>query len=348
MGKNRIQWKNIYYMLTYAIDELAYMKPDDSDIEKYKSLDDLLASLMCRSAELLYENNFLNDYNKIGRATDRPRGNILMQETYDTGAYAIGKIYCENFELNINSLANKVIKSAARCLMRQGKDLSIGSILGLRRLVDELNYVNSIEGTNLNIEDLEYVDLPDWYKPAVVVSKLILDELLGKDEDGISRLFRLNDNQRLKYIFEKFVRNFYRIEYRYKAKTTKPVYTLEGGRQHRLDILLESENKAVIIDTKWYEGIAGSNRSGNISQVYDYIGSYKENESLRGMGKKRRTTGIVLYAMTEDNKSKLNRIERRTMGKDLGSFHIYEKTINLNQEFDGIKKDLIKLVDKHI
>ena len=53
MRHKRINWRNIYYMLTYTIDELEFMKLGDIETEDCGSLDNLLASIMCRAMELL-------------------------------------------------------------------------------------------------------------------------------------------------------------------------------------------------------------------------------------------------------------------------------------------------------
>ena len=341
--KIKIKWANIYHMLIYAIDELEHMKIGRVDTEKCKSLDDLFASLMCKSIELLYENNYLSEYNKVKRNTDKPHGNILIQESYSSGSLASGKMSCEYFELNINSVCNIAIKSAINCLLIHGKNISKHRIGYLTTVIDDLHIVKDIEASDIDYDDIDYKDLPEWYKPAILVSKLIVNQLLSRDKNGASKLFRLEDTDRLKYIFEKFVRNFYRLEYT-KGKTSHPVYKL-SARQNRLDMLIENTSNALIIDTKWYESANyRSNRTNNEREVTDYIISYKEHESSTGLTRKE-TFGVVLYARTDENEKVLIKEEVRSLGRDYGYCTICENTLNMDQDFNSIKNDLIDLAN---
>lgn len=342
--KSKIKWNNIYYMLTYAIDELSKMEVGNTSLEECKSLDDLLSALMCKAMELLDMNNYLSEYNKAKEITDRPHGNILMRESYSSGAYPKGKLYCEYFELSINSTANKIIKVAVSSLLRYGKGIKKERRAVLNNVIDDLSDVEDISITEADFDELDYEYLPEWYKPAIIVSKLIVKELLGNDRYGESRLFTLDDKDRLKYIFEKFVRNFYKQEY-VRGITTEPKYKLHGGRRHILDMLIEGRTKVLVIDTKWYQGRLGDNRSRNMSQVYDYIGSYKENEGLTEEKTKKVPYGVVLYAMNDINEYKLNRNEQRELLGNHGKCLICERTIDLSKEFDEIKWDLIRLAD---
>jgi 5-methylcytosine-specific restriction enzyme subunit McrC len=343
MQDNKIIWRNIYYMLTYAIDELAYMKIGDAEIDDCKTLDELLAALMIKAIELLYKNNYLNDYNRITGITDKVKGTILIDKTYNSGVIALGKVYCKYFVLNINSKPNIIIKSAITCLLRHG-EISRERRFILNNIVEDLNNVADIDAMELDFEDLEYYLLPDWYKPAIVVSKLIVKNLLGMDKFGKVRLFVLDDEERLKYIFEEFVRNFYMQEYK-DGKTTQPVYKVSETSKNKLDMLIENDKRALIIDTKWYQSKnIYNNRRANIREIIDYIISYKENE----VDTRKETFGVVLYARTNANANVLNEEELRSLGKDYGECLICERTLDLNQEFEDIKNDLKDLADEFL
>lgn len=343
---NKIKWKNIYYMLTYAIDELSNMGIGDVEIEKCNSLDDLFATLMKKSIDLLYDNRYLNEYNKSIEITAKPHGKILINKSYNYGCYAKGKLCCEYSKLDMNNICNQIIKSAINILNTYGDNISKENIYYLNNVLDDLQIVDNIDIYDIDFSDIEYTELPDWYKPAIVTSRLIIEEMLCIDEDGDNRLFRLNSDKRLNRIFEKFVLNFYKLEYT-NAKTDNPYYEIKGHGYNKLDILVEKSEKALIMDTKWYDSnISYSSRKANIREVLDYIVSYKENESSKHHDKRKETFGMLLYARTDENDELLNTMVVRSLGTDYGECLICEKTIDLNQDFDTIKSDLINLADE--
>lgn len=348
VDSNKIKWKNIYYMLTYAVDEIPHMKIGDVDMEKCKSLDDLFAALLCKALDFLKSNKYISSYNKVRKSTDKPHGNILIQQSYNSGDIAYGKLCCEYFELNINSRYNIILKSTIECLIEYGKGISNKHLISLNQTLEELNTVKSVELMDIDFDSIDYKDITEWYKPAILVSKLIAKELLSKDKEGKSKLFRLDENDRLRYIFEKFVRNFYNIEYK-NGITSHPVYEVADSRKNNLDMLVECDSSAIIIDTKWYESKNyKNNRVNNIREVLDYAISYKEHETELGCTNRRLVYCILLYAKTGENSNILTRREVRSFGNDYGECEISEKTIDLNQEFTQIKTDLIRLIDNTI
>ena len=110
MKNNKIVWRNIYYMLVYAIEEIAYMNPDNIEVESLESIDDLLAAMMSKSIELLNKNNFLNDYTPTIETSNRLRENINT-EVVSNGSIAIDKIAYKYYKFNIDSYYNRIIKS---------------------------------------------------------------------------------------------------------------------------------------------------------------------------------------------------------------------------------------------
>lgn len=342
MTRQYINWRTVYRMLAYAVEELARAKIGNIDFESCKSLDDLLAALMCNAIQLLNSNNYLSEYNNVRDITDKPQGNILINESYDTGEYAHGRLVCEYFKLNINSIQNRVIKSAIQYLAIYGKGISKVRKAKLLQAIEDLHDVDVIDREDIDLSEVSYEDLPDWYRPAIVVSRMIIEEMISTNRDGNGRAIKLDDVTRLKYIFEKFVRNFYIKEYN-KARTTRPVYKVSGSGPNKLDMLLENDSTALIIDTKWYERESYS-RKANERQALDYAISYREHERN---GVRRRVEYIVLYATSiADYNETHGRSVKRDIGNDYGVLNIYEMGLNINQDFEQIKSDLISMADK--
>lgn len=333
-----IKWRNIYYMLTYAIDELGFMQLGDIETEDCGSLDNLLASIMCRAMELLERNDYLREYIKKQDIIDKYRGTLDIQKTFGTNAHMESKLCCNYFELNNDNIYNQIIKKALSILNTRGSKISLDRHIIIKRHLEELSEISEVEIDNVNLGELEYSDLQPWYRTAISASKLVIEQLLGMDKEGNYLLLELSDDERLNYIFEKFVREFLQLEYD-KAETTDPVYNTESGRK-MLDILMECRTKALIIDTKWYSKTSHNKQSNN-RELLDYGETYSSLE--RG---NRTLNCLILYAKTEE-KIRLARPNTRFAGEEK-EFTIYECIIDLNQEFDKIKKDLIEIVEKYL
>lgn len=342
LNKERIVWKNLYYMLAYSIEELAYLDINKIKLERLDSIDDLLVELMNKSIELLKENNFLNDYTRHTASSTQPRGRLMVADSHKSGDIQMGKIIHQYSRFTIDSYFNQIIKCAARELYAKGDIQSRGKAT-LANILDDLVEVTDIEVNEINMVDLDYNDSPVWYKPAIVTSKLIIDNLTGKDKAGEVYLYDLPDEERLHRIFEKFVRNFLKKEYK-RAHTTSPIYELKDGVREELDILLEDGETAVIIDCKWYN--TTMNRKANRAQVQAYGDTYIEYHTIKASRTKgeMETDGklycTVLYAETADNKKIYK------SGQLVNEKYILERTINLNQDFQDIKDGIVNIVDK--
>lgn len=340
---NKVVCRNIYYMLTYAIDELDKLDIEDINTENRETLDDLLSEIMIQSVKLLREKDYLSEYNKVIKTGDKPKGNILIKKSYQTGDYGKGKIVYSYNELNMNSKENKLIKSSIKLLLRFGRGISKERKFGLSLILDEMHQVDEVEDIEELLKDIDYINLPYCYRPSITASRLIIENLLGWDRHGSQRLLNTDDRHRLAIIFEKFIRNFLKIEYT-NGVTTRPTYRLTGSnRINELDILVENKSIAVVIDTKWYQSKnITNNMNANIRQVTDYMLSYKENEKT---GQDKDVYGLVLYAMTDANKELMRNPEPRNL-PGYGVFMALEKATNLDQDFEVIKEDIVKILDE--
>ena len=338
MRHKRINWRNIYYMLTYAVDGVAKMELGDVVIEKCNTLDDLFAGIMCRAMEVLEANNYLREYTEKRESIDRLKGRLDIKQTFGTSTYAEGKLHCKFFELNNDSIYNQIIKRALTSLITYGKGINEDRYAKLLRYIEDLSDVRDSEIDEVDLIEIDYESIPIWYKAAILASKLVIENLLARDEDGNYLLLELNDEERLNHIFEAFVRTFLQLEYK-KARVESPYYLTDSGKK-KLDILVEKMDEALIIDTKWYSDITNNKQSNN-REMLDYGETY--TSIARGH---RKLNCLIIYAKTID-KVKLAKPDVRFAG-EAKEFTIYEDVLDLDQEFDKIKRDIIAKVEKFI
>lgn len=105
------------------------------------------------------------------------------------------------------------------------------------------------------------------------------------------------------------------------------------------DVTLQNENKILIIDAKFYKYNTSDNdthHSHNLYQIFTYVKNKQDQVKENSI----KVSGILLYAKTT-----------KTIQPDsdyvMGGNKISVKTLDLNQEFSEIKKQLDRTVDDY-
>lgn len=341
MGKAKvIEWKNIYYMICYCVDELKYF--DDSLIkqEEIKGTHDLLAQLLINSFEVLYRNGYIKKYRHETILTDKPHGRIDIAESLRTGSYKQGKLVCNIDTMDINNKINQIIKSAFTVLIESNNiiDDKISDSL-LTQLYYCRDKLKSVENITINSQLLSNkIDIPQWYRPIFAVCKMILSDWLALDETGNTRLLELNDNERLCYIWEKFVRNLLEKELGIEYNVSKPSYRISAKKRVNPDILVynNDKDKVIVADCKWYEYTQSIN--ANMYQAVTY------GEIVNDKYSNKEVISIIIYA--SNSETHLSDIRDKKDNK--GRFIVEEWQINVNQHFESLKQDIMSIILNHL
>ena len=336
-----IEWKNIYYMICYCVEELEYFDESDIDYEKINGTHDLLAMLLIKSFEKILHNGFIKRYAKNEISTNRPYGILNIEKSYQTSVYSQGNLICDVNNYDLNNELNKIVKAAFNTLINTNSDLDDKIN---EELLIKLNYyrslLNEVENINMTKEKVDKINInriERWYKPVIVVAKLILNEYIALDDKENLRLLELNDQTRLCRIWEKFVRRFLRAEYNTdNFEVTRQTYKA-GKLKLITDVIVINKvnKKALIIDTKWYE--KSDKKSINFYQIDSYC------RQLKSRHKNYDVFGCLLYA--NNNMTCIT----DSVPPDGDAYWLIDTyDFNINQDFDGIKKDIKNIVDKYI
>ncbi len=180
------------------------------------------------------------------------------------------------------------------------------------------------------------------------ICELIHQSILPEsDKRGARFSDILHDEMRMGDVFENFVRNFLRAEQTtYTVKRDEIAWDAEAPAEEdarRLpkmitDITLRSPDKTIVIDTKFYKetlqkGYRGTTkkvRSSHLYQLYSYL---RNMESRTGPDAT--AEGMLLYPTVD---------EEVDLAYDVQGHRIYVKTINLAQDWQGIREDLLGLI----
>lgn len=339
--------KNIYYMLCYAADELKYMSIGDIRFEDTSGIDDLLAILMLKAYDIWEADKPSRGYKRKENVLDHVRGSIEAYESYVSGALYRGKIICKYFELDIDTDVNRVIKLAMNLMIKRGDNVSNQYRNELLLRYRSLNKITLIDIKEYYRISRKRIESPIYYKPILSASKIVIESVLASNNSSeqLTELFKLEDDKRYQYIFEKFVRNFYK-------DTFKNAETQVGRHKHVVadtyninritkepDVEIAQSGKALIIDTKWYTGDANSS---NISQIITYATLYVNTQRSKGITDIKDITGVLLYAKNVEDS--IDSYE--TMPIYLGNtiLNLEQKVINMDDNFESIKANLLKIV----
>lgn len=353
-----IVYRNIYYILMYAINEMRHIKLRDIDNEDFKALNDLYASIINTSMQFVLDSGVLQEYNRIGDTSASPRGKLDVASSIADGCYRQGKIKCNYFRLDVDTEVNRVIRLAMRILLVNCKDISKENISNLKIVDSYMSKVTMITPREVDFREIDTSLLSNEYKTAFYMSKLIIEEYITEDGESGRRIIETEDTDRMNKIFEKFVRNYYKYHYKRRGvNISAKEFDYEGTKnthygKYITDTTIENfnDNKILIIDTKWYKDILNKRRqaiSENQRQIDLYVMKYGCLEW--SLNNKPQITGVLLYAKPKIEVDILA-LENETKISMLAGYCgiIKTRVIDLEKDFESIKSKLDSIYEEFV
>lgn len=335
MKHSKLVWQNIYYMLCYCVDELAYFNDAYIDYDELNGTHDLLAALLCNSFELLYKNGYIKEYSKEQIITSKPRGRVNIPKSIERGSIGSAKLVCNVSNIGIDSELNRIIKASFSILIESNKlvDDKINKNL-MTKLYKYREMLDNVSDIEISLRELYSItEMPEWYRPIFTVCKLIWNDWIAFDKEGNHRLLELNDRNRLWVIWQKYLFNLAKREFS-EYKVCRPSFS---GIRHnwKTDLVIEDISKkyALIADAKWYDESDMS--TANMSQINTYESKYLHKYSDRT------TDGIIVYA--SNSETTIFPPEPMDNGKT-----VTEVLININQNKDSMEKDILDIFKSYL
>lgn len=342
----KIPIQNIYYLLCYAWNKLEERDTVNVGVIDTTSLLDLFAKVLVNGLNHLLKRGLDRGYVTWADESRCLRGKICFAATLKRNLLVKAYINCEHDELSHNVLHNQIVKSTIRSLIH------IGTIA--EELRDELiglyRRLHGIQSIELNPSVFYRVQLNrnnSFYDFLLRICELIYDNLLISEDPGQSK-FRdfLRDERRMAHLFEDFIRNFYKIEAigcRVRREEIPwqaiPIDDDSASYLPKMitDVSIERNGSKVIIEAKYYkEALAlhyGQEKvhSGHLYQLFAYL---KNLEGKGGINEN--CSGVLLYPTVDTDL----RVDFMTHGH-----RVLVRTLNLNQYWKAIHKDLIEILE---
>jgi 5-methylcytosine-specific restriction enzyme subunit McrC len=334
---------NIYYMLCYAWNRLEGKKIIDLSSIDYTEQVNLYSKVLINGIIHILKRGLHRDYNIFEDELIGIKGKINFNGSLRKLLFRSGKSLCNFDELSYDIILNRILKTTiSKLIFAENIDPTIKKelIIVNRRLagISEINLNNDIFGR------LQIYQNNSFYDFLIKLCRLINDSLLVTEKKGRSKFIDfLKDEHKLSRLFEDFVRNFFKLEQNrynvYSENINWIATSLKINNEKYLpimitDISLESENRKIIIDTKFYKETLQSHfgkktiRSEHLYQMFSYL----QNVYL---GQNKSCEGIILYPTIDEDINLSYLIHGQK---------ISIKTINLNRNWQLIHNDLLAIV----
>lgn len=341
----QIPIRNIFYLLSYSWDTLDQRGVVDAGQLEGTNFADLCAHVLIGGTRRLIKEGLDQQYYEETAELAVVRGRIDFSASAVRQSLERGKIVCRYDELTRASTPNRIIRTTLRRLAAvHGLDSDLrNQLLVLWKRLAEIPEVQ--------VQRAMFRSPVRQRKPLYGLLLAVCEMVHGSiapEKPGQGAVFRdfLQEEVRMRMLFQRFVRNFYARELRnhtvrgdrleWAAVPEKP------GDEKLLpvmetDITIESKNKICIIDTKYYVSAlqvryeAPKLISGNLYQLFSYL---KNAAETRG-GLYTTAEGILLYPQNGpvlDHAYKISGHRMRTC------------TVNLAADWKEIRERLLAIV----
>lgn len=340
--KGRILIYNIYYMLTYAFQELRKNNYDDIDKEEFERIQDLFAEILWRGVSYQLKQGLYREY--INRKDTLPvlKGKLDIPETIRNRVQHKNVLACEFDELSENNIFNRIIKTTANILIHE-KSVSSAQKKRLKSILPFFDGVDAIDPSLIKWNMLRYQRNNQTYRMLMNICYFIIDGMLMTTQKGKYHMETFSD-EHMNKLFEKFVLNFYRRNHsELSANPDQISWDIDKEQQSIIDFLpgmqtditLHKDGKTLIIDTKYYGSTTQTQfnkktiHSANMYQIFTYVKNLdKDNTGY--------VSGMLLYAKTNEDISP-------DLDAYFGKNRIRVKTLDLYCKFAEIERQLNEL-----
>lgn len=295
--------QNIYYMLSYAWNELELAERVDIESIEHSELANLFARVLIEGTSHLLRRGLDAAYQTSAREIPGVRGQIDFNTSLRKMLFEQGRAHCRLDERTPDVLHNQLLKST---LIQLGRLGSLDKVLRdkIRQQVRHFRGVSALPRLNPGLfRRVQLHRNNRIYRHLLNICELIARNLLVSEESG-EVWFRdvVRDDGKMPYLFEKFVRNFYTRELpgfgvgaEKIAWNATPADEIAKSflPEMRTDITIRGDERVIVIDTKFskktlQKGRFGESvKSGDLYQIFAYLKNLEATQSdaveLEGM-----------------------------------------------------------------
>jgi 5-methylcytosine-specific restriction enzyme subunit McrC len=337
--------QNIYFMLSYAYKTLNLSEYKKIGVQQFTDVKELYAEILSIGIPVLIRGGLIKEYINIDEKSTVLRGKIDINSSIKQNALADKKLIITYDEFSEDNLLNQIIKATLLCLERSMEIRRTHR----KKILSYLPYFSNVSDIELNLylwKNVQYNHQNIRYQFLIDICRFTYEELLLTEDVSSKERPHFQDDQRLASLYEKFVVAFYKRETTFSVSRPQIKWMVDNEFTEALpvmqtDLVLKKDNKTLIIDAKFHaENMISRFKNGrvkqisnNLYQIFAYINNWK-SEKDETVG------GMLLYAKTKATTQPNHRYQIK--GKT-----IIITSLDLDQSFDGIKKDLISFASDY-
>ena len=334
---------NVYYMLSYAFQILNEQSYKSIATEQFHNTADLMAAILSKGIATQIKRGLGKEYILRTEALSSLRGKMDITESIKTQTILKKQMWCTYDEFSVNGTKNRIIKSTLELLLKS--DIPKYRKKELRKLIIFFSEVENIDLHSVNW-NMKYDRNNKTYRMLISICYLVVNGLLQTNLDGNTKIMDFLDEQSMFRLYEKFILGYYKKHYAELSPSASRIpWSVDNTRMLPImqsDIHLQKNNTVLIIDAKYYSHTTQVKydnhtlHSNNMYQIFTYV----KNCDYAFGEEDHKVSGILLYAKTEEE------IQPDNIYQMHGN-QITVKTLDLNQKFDIIAKQLDNIVKSH-
>ncbi|ERK59223.1 5-methylcytosine-specific restriction enzyme subunit McrC family protein [Gemella bergeri ATCC 700627] len=347
MKNKKVLIKNIYYMLSYAFQNINQKNYENIDFEEFEEMYDMLSAILAKGIGTELKQGLYREYVNKKENISVMRGKVNIQGTIKNQYNNKRILSCEFDELSENNIYNQILKSTIIILLKN-KKIKEKYKKDLKKKILFFSNVETINISNIKWNAIKFQKYNQNYRMLINICRLIVEGLLFTTDKGEYKIATLIDEQRMSRLYEKFILEYYKKNFPELSVTSSQIpWIVDDGIRNMLpimktDIHIQKDNTVLIIDAKYYSQNTqiyynkNTIHSNNIYQIFTYVKNCdykfeKENHTVSGM---------LLYAKTEDDIQPNNTY-------NMHGNQISVRTLDLYQNFKGISKQLNNIIKNH-
>lgn len=334
---------NVYYMLSYAFQILNEQSYKNIATEQFHNTADLMAAILSKGIATQIKRGLGKEYILQREVLSTLKGKVDITESIKTQTILKKQMWCTYDEFSVNGTKNRIIKSTVELLL--GSDIPKHRKKELRKLMVFFSDVKNIDLHSVNW-NMKYDRNNKTYRMLISICYLVVNGLLQTNSEGNTKIMDFLDEQSMFRLYEKFILGYYKKHYTELSSSASRIpWSVDNTIMlpvMQSDIHLQKNNTVLIIDAKYYSHTTQVKydnhtlHSNNMYQIFTYV----KNCDYAFGEEDHKVSGMLLYAKTEEE------IQPDNIYQMHGN-QITVKTLDLNQKFDIIAKQLDDIVKSH-
>lgn len=341
----KIPIANVYYLLLYAWRHAQKIDLTRAESAPHTELVDLFGDAIATEAARILSTGLACDYVTAPVNVPGVRGKLNLGATVKQQLLGQAKTICDVDDFEHDVVRNRILKATVRSLLNADR---LDEVLRkrLRRIYAKLDRIADIRLTAGDFRRVQASRHTRRYDFILRVCRLVFDHSMVTAGSGRTTFhdFR-QDDARMWQIFEHFIGEFFRIEqHQFSVSSPRIEWHDAEGTESDLaylptmqtDVVLESPERCVIVDAKFYpealRGRFGGQRvhSGHLYQLFTYI------ENRAAATPQRPVEGMLLYPVVT---------QRFAFNFVLKGRKIAVRSIDLGQPWKHIHRDMLALLE---